>query len=132
MSGSNRLLVNEMRWRKPVTIQRLPASEMAHDGADSFGEFVSDQLRTAPDLRSRVMFGGQGLYQRDRYFGIIHAGRLFFKTTPKTAKKYIHNGMKPFEPKPGQILRNYYEVPIDVIEDDSELAEWAREAVRAG
>jgi TfoX/Sxy family transcriptional regulator of competence genes len=47
---------------------------------DSFKEFVPDQLGALPELRARVMFGAHGLYAGENFFGILDAGRLFFKT----------------------------------------------------
>lgn len=91
---------------------------------DSFVEFVEDQLRTLPEIRSRAMFGGHGVYQGDVFFAIIHRGRLYFRTTPQTAKAYIDLAMNPFKG-----LKNYYEVPVDIVEDDSKLVAWAREAI---
>ena len=99
---------------------------------DSFVEFVEDQLSGLPDVRSRAMFGGYGFYQRDVFFAIIFKGRLYFKTNARTARDYIKLGMKSFEPKPGQGLKNYYEVPVDVMEDDSKLVTWARAAIQSG
>jgi len=67
---------------------------------DGFKDFVLDQLRDLPDLICRAMFGGYGLYQRDTFFGIIHKGRLYFKTDSVTAARYRDRGMKPFTPHP--------------------------------
>ena len=99
---------------------------------DSFVEFVKDQLRELPDVRVRGMFGGHGIYRGNTFFAIIYKGRLYFKTTPETARCYVEYGMKPFQPRPGQGLKSYYEVPVDVIEDDSKLVTWAREAIQSG
>jgi len=33
--------------------------------------------------------------------------------------------MKPFRPNAKQILKTYYEVPVDIIEDAEELTAWA-------
>ncbi len=99
---------------------------------DSFVEFVEDQLKDLPDIRSRAMFGGHGLYQGNVFFAIVHKGRLYFKTNPTTAQRYIQHGMQPFRPNPKQTLMRYYEVPVDVIEDDDKLASWAREALESG
>jgi DNA transformation protein len=100
--------------------------------SDSFVDFVEDQLRNLPDVRSRAMFGGHGLYQGNVFFGIVHKGRLYFKTNPDTAKPYVERGMKPFRPGPRQSLKRYYEVPVDVIEDDGKLVSWARAAIKSG
>jgi DNA transformation protein len=98
--------------------------------SDPFVDFVLDQLRSLPGVRSRRMFGGHGLYAKDDFFGVIAAGCLYFKTNEKTRQRYVDVGMEPFEPNPGQVLKNYFKVPVDVLEDDDALAEWARESVR--
>ena len=90
-----------------------------------FLDFVCDQLHAVDGLRSRSMFGGHGLYGRDVFFGIVANGRLYFKTDETTSPQYKKEGMDCFEPNPGQILKNYYEVPVDVIEDDRALSDWA-------
>src|SRR5262249_34343480 len=46
----------------------------------SFVDFVLDQLGSLGGLRSRAMFGGHGIYRGEDFFGIVHRGRLFFKT----------------------------------------------------
>ena len=92
---------------------------------DSFVSFVEDQLRALPDVRLRAMFGGHGVYQGEVFFAIVHNGRLYFKTTPQTAGDYINMGMRSFKG-----LKNYYEVPVDIVEDDSKLVAWARVAIQ--
>ncbi len=96
-----------------------------HDG---FKDFVLDQLSELPGLTHRAMFGGYGLYQRETFFGIIHRGRLYFKTNATTAPRYREREMKPFRPNATQTLKNYYEVPVNVLEDAGELTIWARQA----
>ena len=96
-----------------------------HDG---FKDFVLDQLSDLHGVTSRAMFGGYGLYQRETFFGIIHKGRLYFKTDRMTASRYRDRGMKPFRPNSKQTLKNYYEVPVEVIEDTDGLVKWAQEA----
>ena len=96
-----------------------------HDG---FSDFVLDQLSGLPNLTSRAMFGGYGLYQGDRFFGIIHKGRLYFKTDRLTAPHYRDRGMEPFKPTSTQTLKNYYEVPVDIVEAPDDLLTWASQA----
>ena len=78
------------------------------------------------------MFGGHGLYVGETFFGIVWKGRLFFKTNATTMLRYLERGMEPFQPSPKQILKHYYEVPIEVIERREELLAWAQEAVDIG
>ena len=98
-----------------------------HDG---FRDFVLDQLNELPGLTHRAMFGGYGLYRRETFFGIIHKGRLFFKTDRMTAPRYRDRGMKPFKPTSAQTLKNYYEVPVEVLEASDDLTAWASEAAQ--
>lgn len=92
---------------------------------DGFTDFVLDQLGELHDVKARAMFGGYGLYQRSVFFGIIHKGRLYFKTDERTRGLYREQGMKPFRPTAKQTLKNYYEVPVDAIEDCETLSELA-------
>jgi DNA transformation protein len=96
-----------------------------HDG---FKDFVLDQLRDLPGLMHRAMFGGYGLYCGRVFFGIVHKGRLYFKTNTTTAPRYRERKMKPFRPNAKQTLNNYYEIPVDILEDAEELTIWAQEA----
>lgn len=74
------------------------------------------------------MFGGFGLYQGTIFFGLISGGRLYFKTNAQSREKYLLRGMEVFQPNDRQKLKNYFEVPADVIEDRMTLTEWAKEA----
>jgi DNA transformation protein len=96
-----------------------------HDG---FKDFVLDQLADLRGLICRAMFGGYGLRYRDTFFGIIHKGRLYFKVTPETVESYRALGTKPFRVTSKMILKTYYEVPADILEDAALLAEWAEAA----
>ena len=97
---------------------------------DSFKDFILDQLYDVGNLDCRAMFGGFGLYSGSIFFGIIHKGRLYFKTDEITRAEYIKAGMEPFRPNSKQTLKNYYEVPIDVIEDPERLVDWASKAIK--
>lgn len=96
---------------------------------ESFKEFVLDQLRHLKRVNCKAMFGGFGLYQAGVFFGIIAKGRLYFKTNEATVSDYLEWDMKPFQPNSKQTLKNYYEVPAEILEDQDRLADWAGKAV---
>ena len=98
----------------------------------SFKEFVKDQLRTLPDLRVRAMFGGHGLYQAGRFFGILFDGRLYFRADENTRAGYLERGMGPFtyESAGRTLTMQYYEVPPDVLENREALVAWANRALK--
>ena len=99
---------------------------------DSFKTFVLDQLSALPELRARAMFGAHGLYAGDKFFGILDDGRLFFKTDAQSQAEYVARGMGPFtyEMKGKVMTMAYHEVPPDVLEQPTELVEWARRAIQ--
>ncbi len=99
---------------------------------DSFKDFVLDQLQGLHDLSARPMFGGHGLYSGARFFGIVYRGRLYFKTDDGTRVDYEVRGMRPFRPREGQTLRNYYEIPEELLDDPEALTAWARKAIATG
>lgn len=96
-----------------------------------FLDFVLDQLSTLKSITSRRMFGGIGLYRGDTFFAIIADGRLYLVTDETTRPAFEERGMRPFQYAPGKFIRTYYEVPVDALEDDRALSDWARVAVDA-
>jgi len=98
---------------------------------DSFVAFVLEQLSDLRGLGCRAMFGGHGLYRGATFFGILFDGRLYLKTDETTSPEYERRGCRPFRPNDRQLLRSYYEVPADVLENRDELLRWAAAATRA-
>ena len=97
---------------------------------ESFKDFILDQLAGLDKLRVKKMFGSFGLYCGDKFFAIISDDVLYFKTNPETAKRYIEAGMTPFAPSPDQILKNYYQVPDEILESP-EIVGWANQSICA-
>jgi DNA transformation protein len=96
---------------------------------ESFAAFVLDQLSGLEGVSARRMFGGHGLYRGDTFFGIIHDGRLYFRTDAASRTEYEDRGMAPFRPNAKQALRSYMEVPVEIIEKPAALRQWALRAV---
>jgi DNA transformation protein len=99
--------------------------------SDSFKDYCLEQLEGLGPVHARAMFGGHGLYLGPAFFGIVFRGRLYFKTDEASRAAYIERGMQPFRPSRTQTLKNYYEVPPEVLEKAAELVRWAREAAGA-
>ena len=99
---------------------------------DSLKSFVLDQLSALPDLRTKAMFGGHGLYQADRFFGILMEGRLYFKVDDASRAAFVERGMGPFtyEKARRTLAMNYFEVPPEVLENREELVAWANRAIQ--
>ena len=99
--------------------------------SQGFVGFVLEQLRDVGPVDARSMFGGHGLYLGEYFFAVVYDDRVYFKTDEESRPRYVTSGMQPFRPNEKQTLKTYYEVPADVLEDRSELAEWADQAVAA-
>ena len=95
---------------------------------NSFVAYVLNQLSEVEGLGCRAMFGGHGLYRGPTFFGIVFAGRLYFKTDEATVGEYTRRGMAPFHPNDRQLLKTYYEVPAEVLAGRATLASWAAAA----
>ena len=97
---------------------------------DNFISFILDQLNAINDVRSRKMFGGYGIYAGDHFFAIVSKQqRLYFKTDEQSRQKHIDAGMNCFGAGEKQPLKNYYEVPLEVIENHQRLCQWAEDAI---
>lgn len=84
-----------------------------------------EALRPVGDVTSRSMFGGFGLFDSGAMFALVDSsGRLHFKADANTRVRYENAGARQHKPMP------YFEVPVDVLDDDSQLLEWAREAAQ--
>ena len=97
---------------------------------DSFRDYVLEQLAALAGLRCQRMFGGYGLYCDEQFFGIVYDGRLYFKTNPETLADYLAHHADVFAPSKKQVLKNYREVPVDILEDSESLLLWAKRAVQ--
>ena len=74
--------------------------------------------------------GGAGLYADGLFFAIIENDTLRFKVDDTNLADFEEAGMGPFKPyKDKKETMKYYEVPIEVLEDDASLKEWGLKAI---
>lgn len=98
--------------------------------SESFKEYVVEQLAELGFVTVKKMFGGAGIYYEGLIFGILADDILYFKVDDSNKTDYVMAGMNPFKPfddKP--MVMPYYEVPVDVLENREQLAEWAMKAL---
>jgi DNA transformation protein len=91
-------------------------------------EWLEERLQALTDFEVRRLFGGAGLYAAGSIFGILYAGRVYLKTDDETRSGFIERGSEPFRPRQTTVLKSYFEVPPEVLDDDGELLRWARRA----
>ncbi len=98
---------------------------------ESYRTFIIEQLsRILPEVRSRSMFGGVGVYSGDFFFALMDNDTLYFKVDDVTRGDFEAIGMGPFRPfgEGGEVMQ-YYEVSAELIEDHDALREWSQRAV---
>lgn len=96
----------------------------------SFKSFVVEQLGGERLIQARSMFGGIGLRMGELFFGLIDDDTLYFKVDDTTRPGYERLGSRAFDPfKNGQVMRGYYEVPGEVVDERDLLVEWRDGAV---
>jgi DNA transformation protein len=95
--------------------------------------FVKDQMERLGNISIRRMFGGAGIYCERHFFAIVVEDVLYFKVDDSNRQDYQAAGMEPFAYTTDhkQITMNYYEVPIDILENKDRLRIWAQKAIRA-
>ncbi len=101
---------------------------------DEFLQHVLDQLGRVPELgkiEAQPMFGGHGVYSRGQFFAIVFKGGLYFKVDRFCIQRYIDAGSEPFRPSASLLVKTYYSVPADVLENRDKLAEWSQLAVKS-
>lgn len=99
--------------------------------SSNYRAFILEQLgRVLPDVRSRSMFGGVGVYSGDFFFALLDNDTTYFKVDDETRPQFEAIGMGPFRPfgDGGEVMQ-YYEVSAELIEDHESLREWAQRAV---
>lgn len=100
--------------------------------SEEYLDYVVDQLRSIGEVTAKRMFGGVGLYHDGLFFGLIASDSLYFKVDDENRHDYEAAGSKPFLPYgEDSYSMGYYEVPVDVLEDEDQLRNWAGGAVGA-
>lgn len=100
--------------------------------SDDYIEYITGQLADLEEIRTRRMFGGVGIFHRDRMFAKIDSEQNFYlKADEHNRAEFEARGMQPFySPKKNKTMP-YWQVPADIIEDRQELGRWARKAQEA-
>jgi DNA transformation protein len=95
-----------------------------------YRDYVLEQLTCLGHVTGRSMFGGVGLYLDDVFFALIASDVLYFKVDDRTRRAYETAGMSAFKPYPNRsVTMNYYEVPVEVLEDEDRLRTWGLQAL---
>lgn len=85
-----------------------------------FQKYVMDLFVDIPEVSSRPMFGGYGIYKNGVIFAIIADGQLFFKADEPTENDFRKHHSMPFTynmPNGKELTMSYWLLPATVMED---------------
>jgi DNA transformation protein and related proteins len=98
-----------------------------------FQDFIMDLL--APlDPVARRMFSGVGLFHGGVMFGLLVRDAFYLRVDDRTREKYERAGSAAFSYMRGDrmvSLAAYYAVPEQLLDQQDELLQWARDAIGA-
>jgi DNA transformation protein and related proteins len=92
-----------------------------------------DVLDAVGPVRVRRMFGGWGVYVRERMFGLIADETLYLKADDINRPDFVVEGLGPFvyETSGGKHNMSYYQAPPEAMEDRQTMRPWALGAIGA-
>ncbi|WP_189434221.1 TfoX/Sxy family protein [Pseudovibrio japonicus] len=83
-------------------------------------------------VRCRPMFGGHGYYANGKMFALVREKSLYLKAGSGNVADFLLSGQMPYIHQCfGEYFpTNFYSVPMDVVEDETLLAQWVAKAIR--
>jgi DNA transformation protein and related proteins len=97
-----------------------------------FIEYIMELLEPIAAIEGSKFFGGYGIKSDSIQFAMIMGNSLYFVVNDKTRPKYAKLNKQPFSytTKNGKrLVKRYFEVPEDLLEEQDALLEWARESI---
>ncbi len=86
-------------------------------------ERLVDDLAGLGDVTSKKMFGGYGVFEDGVMFALVDStGDAFLRVDEATTTRFEQAGSAPHGKMP------YWRIPSAVLEDESQLLEWAKQA----
>lgn len=101
---------------------------------DDFTALCVELLSPLGPVRTRAMFGAQGVYVDGLFVAIVEKGELFLKADDTTRPEFVAAGCAPFTytTKEGErMTMSYYRPPEEALESPPLMLPWARRAVEA-
>ena len=99
---------------------------------NEFSNYILEQLSPLGDLTLGRFFGGQSIKYNGKQFCMVMKNRLYFRVGPASVDKFKEKHSEPFSysTKKGQVMvKSYYEVPEEILDDADLLLSWARLAI---
>jgi len=97
---------------------------------EDFKTFVLDQLQGIGEFETKRMFGGLALLSHGSAFAKIKHDKVWLKVDTTNIADFESLEMNQYSyGKDNSRKLNFYETPIDVIEDRDKLQEWVKRSI---
>ncbi|MEO9802669.1 MAG: TfoX/Sxy family protein [Reichenbachiella sp.] len=98
---------------------------------EGFRDFVLDQLHGLGQFETRKMFGGVALLYNGSAFAKIKHDKVWLKVDERNKNGFKEAGMMQYTyGKDNSRTLNFYETPLEIIEDRGKFIEWAEESIK--
>lgn len=96
---------------------------------EEFKNFVFDQMHGLGEFETKRMFGGVAFLHQGSAFAKIKHDKLWLKVDRWNRKDFEDLGMQQYSyGKDNSRKLNFYETPLDVLENRDKLVEWAKKS----
>jgi DNA transformation protein len=97
---------------------------------EEFKNFILDQLQGLDDFESKRMFGGVALLYQGSAFAKLKHDKVWLKADDRNRSDFEQLGMKQYTyGKDNSRKLNFYETPVEVIEDRDKLKVWVKRSI---
>ena len=97
-----------------------------------FEDFILDQLDGIDQIETKRMFGGLALLYQGSAFAKIKHGKVWLKVDDHNKTEFEKLGMKQYTyGKNNDCKLNFFETPVEVMEDNVQLKTWAKRSLQA-
>jgi DNA transformation protein and related proteins len=101
----------------------IKGDKTSHDSVIT-AELLVEKLAPIGGVTSKKMFGGHGLFQNGKMFGLIDSkGGSFMKADDSNRDGFLEKGSIQHSRMP------YYSIPLDVFKDQDTFIEWAKTSI---
>ncbi|MEM7105270.1 MAG: TfoX/Sxy family protein [Bacteroidota bacterium] len=97
---------------------------------EEFKNFVLDQLQGIGKFETKRMFGGLALLRLGSAFAKITHDKVWLKVDESNLANFQRHGMNQYTyGKDNSRKLNFYETPIEIIEDRDQLKDWVQKSI---
>ena len=97
---------------------------------EDYKNFILDQLTGIGEFEVKKMFGGIALLYQGSAFAKIKHDKVWLKVGESNRRDFEQQNMPQYTyGKDNARKLNFYETPVDVIEDREKLVDWAKRSM---